>query len=377
MKKQILILSIFLIGYQNTYSIDFKNSYRNLMNWAYTKCGYNQNNTSNDAKIAASFNQPSSTFPVGIYNKNNECFKIAPMLSIFAYQPKIATSILEKGHNYSPNNKIFGSLLYNLVQEIHNQRTNKDLVFNAFDQFSTKLNAVAHLEIDRQDDPSQVILQTQELLGKNYFTIKEHTTLTCNSCLSSRNRSAETNPVLSIPLEGPHLVNSLNKYFEKEKLVGENAVKCSMCNDQTTEHLTQKQILQQPEFLCLWLKRFNNDLSKNNTHLKFPLANLSLDQWSKSKNGYVYDLTGILVHRGNSPTSGHYVSYFRQQDPINEIRQHPLKATDVKWYYQNDDKIETKDHLNIFLDIRNGKNKSETPYFLLYKKRYKNFDDID
>ena len=55
-----------------------------------------------------------------------------------------------------------------------------------------------------------------------------------------------------------------------------------------------------PNYLFIWLKRFNNDLNKLDQDLTIPLL------WRHN-----YELNGFICHTGNSIKHGHYVAFYK------------------------------------------------------------------
>ena len=78
-----------------------------------------------------------------------------------------------------------------------------------------------------------------------------------------------------------------------------------------------------PEVLVIDLKRFNNQMRKDQRIIEFPIENLDLSDYviGYHADTYVYDLYGICNHSG-STYGGHYTAF--------------VKNADDNWYHYND-----------------------------------------
>jgi ubiquitin C-terminal hydrolase len=65
-----------------------------------------------------------------------------------------------------------------------------------------------------------------------------------------------------------------------------------------------------PRILVVSLKRFNNNLSKNNACVKLPLR-IELDGHCINKGPLAYELFAMTEHSGTA-RGGHYVAYSRR-----------------------------------------------------------------
>ena len=129
-----------------------------------------------------------------------------------------------------------------------------------------------------------------------------------------------------------NLDNSYRNYKEIYKLVGDNMYMCDKCN---MKRPGRKKIRTSkwPSELIIVLKRFNNNLVKNNTDIYIPL------QW---RHGY--KLKGGILHSGTLG-GGHYVYFGRKKN---------------KWYLFNDSSV-SEIH-----NIENYKNKAYILHYTLY-----------
>lgn len=159
--------------------------------------------------------------------------------------------------------------------------------------------------------------------------------LKCNKC---GYKSNTYDPFLDLALEVSKkyldsLEAALNEFTRKEKLDADNRWKCSGCKKHVcpTKHLS---VFRPPLTLCIHLKRFDfggggfgkggwgyghrnskglsmmgNRGSKISKPIQFP-AQLRLPLSDGRVCEYV--LTGVIVHVGNSATSGHYTAYVKK-----------------------------------------------------------------
>jgi ubiquitin C-terminal hydrolase len=103
------------------------------------------------------------------------------------------------------------------------------------------------------------------------------------------------------------------------------------------------EIWRAPNTLIICLKRFNNDRTKINTNISFPLENLNINTVDAAKN--VYDLYAVCNHVGDL-NGGHYFSYVKQ---------------DGNWYEMNDGLIK-----NI---VNTSRINNHYAYILFYQKK--------
>lgn len=144
----------------------------------------------------------------------------------------------------------------------------------------------------------------------------------------------------------PSLIDCFNLYTDDECLDNEN-----MWYNEKTE---EKEVVSRnirfftlPDILVLDLKRFDNNLKKNNVLVDFPLDNLDLTKYviGYNKDQYKYQLYGVCNHSG-STMGGHYTAF--------------VKNANGKWYDFNDTRItEIKDTSKIV---------SQRAYCLFYRK---------
>jgi len=124
-----------------------------------------------------------------------------------------------------------------------------------------------------------------------------------------------------------NIIDSFDKYIEKEELTGDNKYLTEANGLQNAEKSIQFAYL--PPVLQLHLKRFeytSTRMLKINDELKFPveLDLTSLVHDSSQSLDYSYRLHSVVVHRGQ-PSSGHYYAFI-----WNNKLSHWLKFNDTK-----------------------------------------------
>ena len=144
----------------------------------------------------------------------------------------------------------------------------------------------------------------------------------------------------------------LEDFSMEEKLDKDNLYRCENCKEEL-EANKKIEIYHLPKILIIHLKRFNNN-KKINTLIEYPLTDLDLKKYIKSKDKVVkYDLFGVINHFG-SMEYGHYTSYC-------------LNYNDNNWYEYND---------RIVNKIQKGREKetviNKNGYILFYKAQDNN-----
>ena len=156
--------------------------------------------------------------------------------------------------------------------------------------------------------------QVPELSAHSLFRGRSGYQTMCMSCnkLSQSSQRFDDFLELDIPIKGfKGLQESLGSLLCPEILDGDNQYFCGHCDGKrdATRQLTVKDL---PQVLCLSLQRFVFDLKKMdrvkaNDKFSFPLelpASMITHEGSD-----VYDLEGILLHKGSSARQGHYVAH--------------------------------------------------------------------
>jgi len=160
---------------------------------------------------------------------------------------------------------------------------------------------------------------------------------------------------LHLSLKGQNsLIGCFDHYTKKEMLEnGGNSDDNRIYNEKTkSKEKAEKNILfwSLADVLIITLKRFGNNMRKNQTYIDFPLENLDLSKYvvGYDKATYIYDLYGICNHSGGVH-GGHYTAY--------------VKNANNKWYLFNDTIVSEITDL--------GSLKSAKAYCFFYRKQKK------
>lgn len=183
---------------------------------------------------------------------------------------------------------------------------------------------------NQKDNFVSKIIQSQFCGKYSYATICD----ACKQCSLSDSNFYELD--LSIQnLETLH--DCLRDYFRPVPLDGK--YNCPRCQKAQSAH--RKIILKSlPPTLNLQLLRFVYDVQRNvrqklNSHIIFPevldmtqfLGSGEIESLASSDQSGIYILSAVLIHRGSSPHSGHYIAHIK--DRISK-----------DWYKFNDDSVE-------------------------------------
>ena len=201
---------------------------------------------------------------------------------------------------------------------------------------------------------------------------------TCSNCSTSSERLSDFYE-LDLNIRGhKSLSEALQGFLEVEKLEGDNQYMCQKCNGK--QNATRSIVLKSlPPVLNLQLLRFvfeSGVKKKLSSCIQFPDV-LDIRDLVHADHRAVYELTAVLIHRGPSAYSGHYVAHIKGKD-------------NQAWYKFNDEEVERIKGRNLQLgseeELTDSKQKksprtpkgfhsSRNAYMLVYKKRAQG--DID
>lgn len=141
----------------------------------------------------------------------------------------------------------------------------------------------------------------------------------------------------------------IQKFTDGEKMMGEDA----WFNEKTgkKEDIVKKMSFWNfPKVLTISLKRFNNELTKKDILIDFPLTGLDLSSYSCGYNRqkYIYDLYAVCNHYGDN-NSGHYTALIQRGTPENP-----------RWFCYNDTQV---------FEIQENQIVSPRAYCLFYMRR--------
>ncbi|KAG0657587.1 hypothetical protein C6P44_004593 [Monosporozyma unispora] len=192
-------------------------------------------------------------------------------------------------------------------------------------------------------------------------------------CLTCDTRTSNNEPFLDLPIEMPNEEDSiniqdfLNDYNQTEFLRGSNKFYCNQCSSlQEAERVVTITTL--PPTLSLHLKRFKYS-EELNTNVKlfnkihYPLvldvsSNVDIEHTVYKR----YELASVVVHMGNSPQHGHYVSL--------------CKSSLYGWLLFDDETVESVSE-NTVLKFIGDETDQSTAYVLFYKELVQNINEED
>ncbi|XP_028302425.1 ubiquitin carboxyl-terminal hydrolase 48 isoform X2 [Gouania willdenowi] len=205
-------------------------------------------------------------------------------------------------------------------------------------EFSKLFLSLLEDTLTKQKSPNLQNVIQQQFCGQfSYATM-------CNQCgrssaLPSRFYELELN------IQGhKNLTECVTEFLEEEKLDGENRYFCESC--QSKQNATRRIRLHSlPPTLNLQLMRFVFDRQtghkkKLNTFISFPEQldmGLFLEGQQQDQTS-VYELSAVLIHRGISAYSGHYIAHVKD-------------ARTGDWYKFNDEEIEKMEGKKLQLGI--------------------------
>ncbi|XP_064160530.1 ubiquitin carboxyl-terminal hydrolase 48 isoform X3 [Anguilla rostrata] len=238
-------------------------------------------------------------------------------------------------------------------------------------EFSKLFLSLLEDTLSKQKNPNLHNVIQQQFCGQfAYVTV-------CNQCgrassLPSRFYEMELN------IQGhKQLTDCVTEFLKEEKLEGDNRYFCESC--QSKQNATRRITLQSlPRTLNLQLMRFVFDRQtghkkKLNTFISFPEV-LDMGPYLEQKEEKcVYELNAVLIHRGVSAYSGHYIAHVRD-------------ARTSDWYKFNDEEIEKMEGKKLQLGIEEdiaetvksqtrkpkcskGYHCSRNAYMLVYKRQ--------
>uniref|UniRef100_A0A146KSM3 Ubiquitin carboxyl-terminal hydrolase 48 n=2 Tax=Lygus hesperus TaxID=30085 RepID=A0A146KSM3_LYGHE len=154
----------------------------------------------------------------------------------------------------------------------------------------------------------------------------------CSKCLKESDRHSLFYE-LELNVKGnKSLQESLREFLKEEKMEGDNMYSCSECKmkQEATRFIRLDKL---PPVLNFQLKRFLYDRQraqkkKLNSFIQFPDSLDMSDYVSEDHTGPVlYNLSAVLIHRGPSAYSGHYIAHIRDRES-------------GMWYKFNDEAVE-------------------------------------
>ncbi|XP_054979011.1 ubiquitin carboxyl-terminal hydrolase 48-like isoform X3 [Sorex araneus] len=205
-------------------------------------------------------------------------------------------------------------------------------------EFSKLFMSLLEDTLSKQKNPRLSNIVQQQFCGEYaYVTV-------CNRCGNGSELSSKFYE-LQLNIEGHKLLtDSISDFLKEEKLEGDNRYFCENC--QSKQNATRKiRLLSLPctlnlQLMCFVFDRKTGHKKKLNTYISFSEI-LDMNPYMEQKGGScMYELSAVLIHRGSSAYSGHYVANVK--DPKSG-----------EWYKFNDENIEKLEGSKLELGIEN------------------------
>lgn len=230
-------------------------------------------------------------------------------------------------------------------------------------EFSKLFLTLIEEDLRHQENADVKTIVQKEYRGEYVYITK------CLKCLNE-SKQLSTFYELGLNIKGnKDLYECLNEYFAPEKLEGPNQFFCTKCDSkQNVERYIKLKKL--PPYLNLQLLRFVYDRLKGrkklNSSIKFP-ESLNLEDYFDTNcvdlpKKAEYKLCAVLMHRGQSCYSGHYIAQIKDR-------------MSKDWFKFNDELVEKIDGKNLKLgsedtsstELTKGIHSSDDAYMLVYK----------
>ncbi|TRY94892.1 hypothetical protein DNTS_032992 [Danionella cerebrum] len=202
-------------------------------------------------------------------------------------------------------------------------------------EFSKLFLSLLEDTLSKQKDPNLQNVIQQQFCGQfSYVTV-------CSECgrespLTSRFYELELN------IQGhKNLTECVTEFLKEERLEGDNRYYCESC--QSKQNATRRIKLHSlPRTINFQLMRFVFDRQsghkkKLNTFISFPEV-FDMAPFLEGKEKCTFELSAVLIHRGVSAYSGHYIAHVRD-------------AHTNDWYKFNDEEIEKMEGKKLQLGI--------------------------
>ncbi len=247
----------------------------------------------------------------GIINIGNSCYANSAIQLLFS--SKIIRSLSKR------------------IPELHNEMIQYEQMLKYNPKTIKKIVSQRNkiFENYNQQDSFEFILYYLTLLDEkdlmNTFGIQTTINIKCKllSCLhESQHNEYELFLQLPVTREFTDLSSLYRLYKSNEILKDDNAYKCDKCNKKT---IARKKIITSkwPDNLIIILKRFDNNMKKNNTPIDIPL------EWRHS-----YTLKGGIIHSG-SFNGGHYIYFGKEDNKWFEANDEHIREININDYMEN------------------------------------------
>ncbi|CCK69462.1 uncharacterized protein KNAG_0C03580 [Huiozyma naganishii CBS 8797] len=320
--------------------------------------GYSINSNSNSADPSAGANTAKSPIPADVYTseqRKKNALITGPVLNI-----DHMVAVTAKPNLYNTLKEIFECITENenytgvVSPTLFVKTLKKENVL-----FNTQMQQDAHEFLNFLLNDLNDYLQSR---GQTYILNQFQGTVTNQiKCLTCDTITSSSEPFLDFPIEveadeEKYIQNVMEHYQQRELLRGSNKFYCNeCCGLQEAERLVGLKSL--PKTLSLHLKRFKYSEEKNANvklfnKIHYPLI-LNASSTFDSSVSKSYRLQGVVVHMGNGPHHGHYVS---------------LCHTELfGWLLFDDETVESVDESYV-LDFVGSHESPTTAYVLFYSE---------
>ncbi|XP_025414514.1 ubiquitin carboxyl-terminal hydrolase 48-like isoform X2 [Sipha flava] len=199
-------------------------------------------------------------------------------------------------------------------------------------EFSNLFLSVLENKFSTQSDAS-----VRDMVKDNFLGEYKYVT-TCLKCKTKSTRPS-TFYELDLNIKGHKTLNdSLQEFLKEEHLTGDDKYYCDHC-DSKQDAVRKICLITLPPVLNIQLMRFVYDRQtmqkkKLNTYIQFSQTldmgqylNLPVQPDESSKDKHMYNLCAVLIHKGSSAYSGHYVAHIKD-------------IAAEEWYKINDENVE-------------------------------------
>ncbi|KAM8927094.1 ubiquitin carboxyl-terminal hydrolase 48 isoform 3-T3 [Pelodytes ibericus] len=214
-------------------------------------------------------------------------------------------------------------------------------------EFSKLFMSLLEDTLSKQKSPDVKNIIEEQFCGQYaYVTV-------CSQC-SRESKLVSKFYELELNIQGhKQLTDCITEFLKEEKLEGDNRYFCESC--QSKQNATRRiRLLNLPPTLNLQLMRFVFDRQtghkkKLNTYIGFS-ETIDMEPYlERTDSKSVYELSAVLIHRGVSAYSGHYIAHVK--DPQTG-----------EWYKFNDEEIEKMEGKKLLLGIEEDlAEQSKTP----------------
>ncbi|CAG2108466.1 unnamed protein product, partial [Medioppia subpectinata] len=248
-------------------------------------------------------------------------------------------------------------------------------------EFSNLFFSLIERKLKFQTNPNVAKVIQSQYCGKFAYITR---CLTCEDMSSRESQFYE----LDLNIKGcKDLYDSLGDYLKVESLEGMNQYYCGSCGQKRNASRYIK-LRKLPPVLNIQLLRFVFDphIKKLNSIIRFPDI-LDAKPFIDSADGLdpretTYHLSAVLIHRGPSAHSGHYIAHIKDQNTgfwykFNDEKVEQIEGKKLKLDSDevNDENSDTNGNVLIKND-RKGCHQSNNAYMLVYKNEIQTNTDL-